>query len=225
MRLIHQSLVIFRKELTLEWRQRIRFSGVLFFAFALLLIIAFASPSEGALKLQAGGSLWVGILLASTRALDQSYATELEHDSLRGLLLWPVDGRAIYYGKALANTLMLVLAACLLTPLVVALYNAPIKGDLVQLAGFLFFGCAAIAAPGTLYGLMTSQTKGSSVLLPLLLFPLVVPALLASARGTSLIFEGDPMGQGQSWLSLLVAFNVLHWSLSGVFYARLLEDG
>ena len=199
MTLIRQSWLIFRKELTLEWRQMIRFSGVVFFAFALLLMIAFASPSEGALRIQAGGSLWVGILLASTRALDQSYATELENDSLKGLLLWPVDGKAIYYGKALANTLMLVLAALILCPLVVALYDTPIKGNLVQLVGFFVLGCGAIAAPGTLYALMTSQARGSSVMLPLLLFPLVVPAMLAAARGTSLIFEGDPMLQGQSW--------------------------
>jgi heme exporter protein B len=224
MSLLHQSWIIFKKEMKLEWRQRIRFSGVVFFAFALLLMIAFASPSEGALAMQAGGSLWIGILLASTRALDQSYATELERDSLRGLLLWPVDGRAIYYGKAIANTTMLVMAAFILCPLIVGLYNAPIKGDLLQLAGFLIFGCSAISAPGTLYGLMTSQARGSSVLLPLLLFPLVVPALLASSRGTSLIFEGDPMAQGQSWLTLLIALNVLHWSLSGLFYSRLLED-
>ena len=224
MTLIQHIWLIFRKELVLEWRQRIRFSGVVFFAFALLLMIAFASPSEGALSIQAGGSLWVGILLASTRALDQSYATELEHDSLRGLVLWPVDGRAIYYGKAVANTAMLVLASLILCPLIIALYNAPVLGDPKQLFGFLLFGCSAIAAPGTLYGLMTSQARGSSVLLPLLLFPLVVPAMLASARGTSLIFEGDPMGQGQSWLTLLIALNVVHWSLSGVFYARILED-
>jgi len=63
------------------------------------------------------------------------------------------------------------------------------------------------------------------VLLPLLLFPLVVPALLAAARGTTVVLEGDPMLQGNAWLGLLVAFNAIHWSLSGLFFGRVLEDG
>ena len=85
--------------------------------------------------------------------------------------------------------------------------------------------CAALAAPGTLYGLITVQARGASVLLPLLLFPLVVPALLAVSRGTTVVMEGDPMDQGKSWLGLLIAFNAIHWSLSGLLYGRVAEDG
>lgn len=222
--LLAQTWGILRKELLIEWRQRSRISGVFFFALAVLLMVAFASPSEGALRDHAGGTLWIGLLLASTRSLDQSYAVEMEHGAMDGLVLWPVDARAIYYGKAVANALVLSLVALALLPLVIAVYDAPLRGDLLQLVGFLVLGCAALAAPGTLYGLITAQARGSSVLLPLLLFPLVVPALLAAARGTSVVMEGDPMGQGGDWLGLLAAFNALHWSLSGLLYGRILED-
>lgn len=219
-----QTLAMVRKELLIEWRQRSRVSGLFCFAFALLLMVAFASPGEAALRHQAGGTLWIGLLLASTRLFDQSYAVELEHGALDGLVLWPVDPRAVYYGKALANTLVLLLVAVAIVPLLVAVYNAPLRGDLLHLFGFLALGSGALAAPGTLYGLVTAQARGSSVLLPLLLFPLVVPALLAAAKGTSVVLEGDPMGQGASWLGLLFAFNALHWSLSGLLFGRILED-
>jgi heme exporter protein B len=119
---------------------------------------------------------------------------------------------------------VLVLVAVALTPLVIALFDAPITGSLPQYAAFVVLGCAAIAAPGTLYALITAQARAASVLLPVLLFPLVVPAMLAASRGTAVVFEGDPMNQAASWLGLLLAFNAIHWSLSGVLFGRILED-
>lgn len=216
--------MMLRKELLTEWRQPSRISGLFFFAFAVVLMVAFASPSEAALADMAGGTLWVGLMLASTRSLDQSYMTEHEHGAMTGLVLWPVDPRAIYFGKALANTLVLIIVAAGLFPLLIAVYNAEIRGDILPLFGLVVLGCAALAAPGTLYGLITSQARGSSVLLPLLLFPLVVPALLGAARATTLVMQGDPMGDADNWMSMLLLFNALHWSLSALFYERMVED-
>lgn len=222
--ILAQTWAVLRKELLIEWRQRSRITGPLFFGTVILLLFAFAAPSEGMLKHLAPGTLWVGLLLASTRALDQSWAVELEHGAAEGMLLWPVDPLAIYYGKALSNTAVLAIVVTALLPLLIAVYDAPLRGDLLHLVGFVVLGCAAIAAPGTLYGLITAQARGSGVLLPLLLFPLVVPALLAASRGTGVVMEGDPMGQGPSWLALLAAFDALHWSLAGLLFGRILED-
>jgi len=220
-----QIAAVLRKELLVEWQQPARISGLFFFAFALVLMVAFASPSEAALRSQAGGVLWIGLLLASTRSMDQSWQTELVHDAAEGLVLWPVEPLAIYYGKALANTLVLITVALCLTPPLIAMYGVDFRGDPLQFLSFVVLGTAALAAPGTLYGAIAAKARGSSVLLPLLLFPLVVPALLAAARGTTVVLEGDPMLQGNAWLGLLVAFNAIHWSLSGLFFGRVLEDG
>jgi heme exporter protein B len=220
----HIGLILAR-EMLLEWRQRTRIIGVFFFAMAVVLMVAFASPSEGALKDLAGGTLWVALLLASTRALDQSYQVELENGALWGMVRWPVDGLAIYYGKALANAIMLAMVGFATAPLLIGIYNAPLKGEIWLGAVTILLGSAAIAAPGTLFGLITNQARGSSVLLPLLLFPLVVPALIAAAKLSTYVMLGDPMGQSGSWLQLLIAFDVLHWSLSGLLFAHLLEDG
>lgn len=221
---LRQILAVLRKDLLIEWRSRSRLSGLFAFAVCILLLSAFAANSVEVMRRIAGGTLWLGLLLASTRSLDQSFAIELEEGALEGMVLWPVDPLAIYYGKALANTLVLVLVATLLTPLIIGIYDAPIQGSLLQYAGLVLLGSAALAAPGTLYSLIAAQARGASVLLPLLLLPLVMPALLAAARGTTVLIEGDPMLQAPAWLGLLVAFNAIHWALSGLLFTRIAEN-
>jgi len=222
--MIRQIVQMVRKELLTEWRQRSRVFGIFFFSLAVLLMVGFATPSSKALQEIAGGTLWLALLLASTRSLDQSYAVENEHGAMDGLLLWPVDPVAIYYGKALANTVVLVLVATATLPLLLGIFSAEIRGSLPLLLAIIVLGCAALAAPGTFYGLITSQARGSSVMLPLMLFPLVVPAILAAANATTKIFEGDPMAQAPGWLGILVVFNAIHWSLMGALYGWFLED-
>lgn len=225
MTVARQLFAVMAKDLLLEWRSPSRLSAVFFFALVIVLLVAFASgPGVTALRRQAPGVLWIGILLASTRSLDRSFQTETEEGALEGLVLWPVDPRAVYYGKTLANTLLLLLVAVALCPLLIAVYDAPIRGDLLQFGALLVLGCAAIAAPGTLYALITAKARSASVLLPILLFPLVVPALVAASRGTAVVMEGDVMNQAPTWLGLLVAFNAVHWSLSGLLFGRILED-
>lgn len=224
MNLLQQSAHMLGKELLTEWRQRSRISGVFWFAFAIVLMVGFATPNSGVLGDVAAGTLWLGLLLASTRSLDQSYSVEHEHGAMEGLMLWPVDPIAIFYGKAIANALVLILVALVLLPLVIAIFGADVRGSVLELLAVIVLGCAALAAPGTLYGLITSQARGSAVLLPLLMFPVVVPALLASSNATMKVFEGDPMDQVPAWLAVLTVFNLIQWSLGGVFYGWLLED-
>ncbi|MCB9677497.1 MAG: heme exporter protein CcmB [Alphaproteobacteria bacterium] len=225
--MIRQTWAVLYKELLTELRQPARISGIFFFALALVLLVGVASPSGVVLQKMAGATLWLGLMLASTRALDQSYQVELEHNALEGMVLWPVDPRAVYYGKAVANAVMLLLVCCALTPFVLAMCDAGIAGNKLLFVAFLAAGCSGLAAPGTLFGLITGQARGSSVLLPLLLFPIVVPMLLAAARGTMLVMEGGPSAEmeGPGWLKVLLVFNLLHWSLGGIFYGYIIEDG
>ncbi len=224
--MIRQLHAVLYKELLTELRQPSRVSGIFFFGLTLVLLVGIASPSSRAFEQFAAATLWLGLTLASTRSLDQSYAVELEHGALEGLVLWPVDPRAIFYGKALATTAMLFGVCIGLTPFVLAMADASVEGSWALFTAFLVMGCAGLAAPGTLFGLITSQARGSSVLLPLLLIPLLVPMLLAGARGSMLVMQGGPSAEVEApgWLQLLVLFNVLHWSLGGVFYSVILES-
>jgi heme exporter protein B len=135
-----------------------------------------------------------------------------------------VDSRAIFLSKGIANAVLLAALGLLLIPVLVALLDVRIVlswGELLALVGL---GCLAIAAPGTLYGAIASHARARDVLLPLLLFPILIPALVAAAKGTALVFEGDPMGQFPSWLTLLGSFDVIYWGLGVVLFPRVIEE-
>jgi len=139
------------------------------------------------------------------------------------LLLLPVDPHALYYGKAIANWIQLVLLGGALVPVMVILYDAGTMrvGSLLLV---IALGTAGLSAPGTLYAAMTAQVRSRQTLLPLLLFPLIVPALLASVKATSLIILVDPMGQSSAWIKLLIAFDAIYWSLCGLLFGRVVEE-
>ncbi|HJS57329.1 MAG TPA: heme exporter protein CcmB [Vicinamibacteria bacterium] len=212
------------KEALLQWRSRAQLLAVLVFGATALLLFSFAvGPRSDLLRENAAGFLWLGLLLASTLTLAESYQAEMEQRALEGLLLLPASAPALFYGKALSNLFQLVLLGSGLVPLMVVLYDAPLPRPLALL-GVIALGSAGLSAPGTLYAAMTHQARSRQTLLPLLLFPMVVPVLIASVKATSLLLTGDPMGQLRPWTLLLVSFDAIHWSLCGLLFGRVVED-
>jgi heme exporter protein B len=221
---LNDVVLTLRKDLLLQWRQRAQVVAVLAFGGTALLLFSFAvGPNASALRQHAAGFLWLALLLSSTLALADSFQAETEHRALEGLLLLPVSPVAVYYGKALANTAQLALVGLGLVPFTIALYDAG-TARLPELLGVIVLGAAALSAPGTLYGALTSQLRSRATLLPLLLFPLVVPVLLGAVKATSLLILGDPMGQLRGWVLLLACFNLIHWALGGLLFARVVEE-
>jgi heme exporter protein B len=213
-----------RKELLLQWRSRGQMIAVFVFGAASLLLFSFAiGPSAEALRTFSAGFLWLGLLLSSTLTLSESFHGEMENRALEGLLLLPSNPRALFYGKAVANWIQLAILGVALVPVMVVLYDAGTTA-LLKLLAIILLGTAGLSAPGTLYAAMTAQVKAKQTLLPLLLFPLIVPALLASVKATSLTILGDPMDQSKSWIALLAAFDLIYWSLCGLLYDRVIED-
>ena len=213
-----------RKEMLLQWRTRAQMLAVFVFGAAALLLFSFAiGPNALALRTFSGGFLWLGLLLSSTLTLAESFHAEMENRALEGLLLLPASPRSLYYGKAIANWLQLSILGFFLIPVMVILYDAGTT-QVLSLLGIVVLGTAGLSAPGTLYAAMTAQVRAKQTLLPLLLFPLIVPALLASVKATSLAVLGDPMGQSKSWIALLIAFDAIYWSLCGLLYARVVEE-
>ena len=213
-----------RKELLLQWRTRAQFMAVFVFGASALLLFSFAvGPNAEILRQFSAGFMWLGLLLSSTLTLAESFHAEMENRALEGMLLLPANARVIYYGKAIANWLQLVLLGFALVPVMVVLYDAGTT-RLLSLALVIMLGAAGLSAPGTLYAAMTAQVRSKQTLLPLLLFPLIVPALLASVKLTSLIILGDPMGQLSSWMKLLTAFDAIYWSLCGLLFGRVVEE-
>ncbi len=223
--LLSATWLVLRKDLLLEWRTRARLNALIFFALATLLMFSFAlGPDTALLKKNASGYLWLAILFASVLSLGESFRVESENFALDGLRLIPTDSRAIFLGKAVGNTVMLWALGLFILPFVIALYDVQIKEGVLRMAGLLLLGSAGISAPGTIYAAMASNARARDVLLPLLLFPVLIPGLLAAVKGTGLILEGDPMQQMQSWVSLLLAFNGLYWALGFALFPRVVED-
>jgi heme exporter protein B len=213
-----------RKELLLQWRTRGQMTAVFVFGAAALLLFSFAiGPNAVALRTFSAGFLWLGLLLSSTLTLAESFHVEMENGALEGLLLLPSDAHALYYAKAIANWLQLTLLGTALVPVMVVLYDAGTT-RIPLLLMVTALGAAGLSAPGTLYAAMTAQLRAKQTLLPLLLFPLIVPALLASVKSTSLVVLGDPMGELRSWLVLLIAFDLIYWSLCGLLYGRVVDS-
>ena len=222
MKILAQIAAVLRKDLLLEWRNRSRILSVFLFGVVTLLLFSFAvGPDSTALRAGAAGFLILALLLSSTLGLSESFRLEQEDRALEGLLLLPLNPVALFYGKAVASALLLFALAPILAPVALILYTVEL--DPVRILGLL--ALSGLAAPGTLYAAMTSRLRSQDVLLPLLLFPLVVPVLLAGVKAMDLVLTGDPMRQLTSWVSLLVAFDVIYWSLCGLLFTYALEEG
>lgn len=216
---------VFHKDLLIGWRGRLRLVGVVAYTTVLLLLFAFAVGADSrALQDHGAAWLWLAVLSASTLLLVQSFQQETEGGAWEGLKLLPVHPLALYYGKALANLaiLLVILAVCL--PLGALLFGLPVLRGGAVLGGVAVLGAAGIAAPGTLYAALTARAESRHLLLPLLLFPLLVPPVVAAVRATDLAMGGDVMGQLPSWIGLLGVFDLLYWSLSGILFTHLAED-
>lgn len=222
-----QALLLLRKDLVLEWRGRARTLSVVLFGVVTLVLFSFAVGPDGELLGRgAPGFLVLALLLTSVLALNESFRLEQEEGALEGLLLLPVEPAAIFYGKALGNALLLAVLSLVLIPVAVVLYDLdPGPGGLVRLAIIWILASAGLAAPGTLYAAITARLRSQDVALPLLLFPLVVPVLLGSVKAMGLALSGDPMGQLQPWMILLGVFDIVYWSLGGVLFPFVVEEG
>jgi heme exporter protein B len=223
--MVGSMLAVLNKDLLLEWRTRTRVSALGFFALSTLLLFSFAlGPDTTVLRKNAGGYLWLALLFASTLALGESFRVEQENQAMDGLRLAPVDPRGLFLGKALGNAVMLFILAGVLTPVVIGVYDVRVTLGAGPLLAVLLLGCLGVAAPGTVYAAIASNARARDVLLPLLLFPILIPALLAATKALQLVFEGDAMDQLGSWLRLLAGFNVVYWALGFVLFPRIVED-
>lgn len=222
--MLRGALLVLRKDLLIEWRTRTRLNALVFFALATLLLFSFAlGPDTRLLERNAGGYLWLAILFSSVLALGESFRVEQENASLDGLRLIPADARAIFLGKAVGNALLLLVLSVVVLPVLAALYGVGISLGLGKLVLVLLLGCLAISAPGTIYAAIASNARARDVLLPLLLFPLLIPALLGAVKATTLVLQGDPMGQLGAWVGLLSSFNLIYWGLGLALFPRVIE--
>ena len=224
--LLSGAIAVAGKDLRLEWRNRSRILSVVLFGLMTLLLLSMAlGPDTPKLRAAAAGCLTVALLLGSTLGLAESFRVEREDQALEGLALLPIDPLSVYLGKLIANTLFLWSLAIVLVPTTVVLFAVEVEAAaLVQIVFVWLLAAVGIAAPGTLYASMTSQLRSQDVMLPLLLFPLEVPVLMAAVKSFDLLFTGDPMMQLGSWGGLLIAFDVIFVCVCGLLFPQVFEQ-
>ena len=205
-----------RKDLTIEVRSREILYTTVFFAVSCVLVFAFAFVREGtALGDAAAGILWIAIAFAGTLALGRTFERERYADTLRALMLAPAERPAIYLGKLLGILALLGSAELVLVPLVALLFSSPMFSHPWLLVGLLAAGTVGFAAVGTLFAAMLVRARSRDVLLPVLLYPITVPVIIAGVRGTAALVAPvvDP-AVVVMWINLLIAFDVVFVTLS-----------
>ena len=203
------------KDLRTERRSQANFNSVLFLALLMLLLFGFAlGPDADGLRQATGGVLWLTVLFSGVQAFNRSYQVELDNAALETLLLYPGDRWPIFAGKVAANLVFVLAVEVVTVPLAAVLYHAPLDRAMPMLAIVMFLGTVGFVTLGTFYAALASRSRAREVLLPLLLFPMLVPVLIAAAKATAVLVSGDVMGDAGSWLRLLVAFDLIFFAAS-----------
>jgi heme exporter protein CcmB len=219
-------LRIVRKDLTVEVRSREVAYTTLFFAVSCLLVFAFALVREGRAPQGAGeGILWATLTFAGTLALGRTFERERQSETLRALLLAPVPRAAVYVGKLVGIVGLLLAVEVVVVPLVTLFFGAPLLRRPLWLTGILVTGTVGFAAVGTLFAAMLVRARSRDVLLPVLLYPVVVPVLIAGVRGTSALV--DPVFDvaiARFWLALLFAFDAVFVTLALWTFEPVMSD-
>ncbi len=217
MKFVRSVLAITAKELRIELRTREVVVAMAFFAALVLLLFAFALVHEGRTAPDAAaGILWIVIALAGTLGLSRAFDREREGNPLAALLLAPIDRPAIYVGKLLAMLIFLALTELVTVPLVALLFDAPLLAHPIQLIALLALGSIGFAATGSLFAGALVRNRARHLLLGILLYPLVLPVLMAGVRGTQALLvlpEPDLLVLG-TWTRILVLFDVAMVTLS-----------
>jgi heme exporter protein CcmB len=218
--------LIFRKDLTVEVRSRETIATTLFFAVSAVLVFAFALVKEGRVVADAAaGILWIAIAFSGTLALGRTFERERYADTLRALMLAPSDRPAIYVGKLAAVLALILSAEVVLVPLVAFLFDAAFLKEPTLLAGLLVLGTLGFASVGTLFAAMLVRARSRDVLLPVLLYPITIPVMIAGVRGTAALSQpvvDQPMAL--FWLMLLAAFDTVFVTLSLWTFEPLMVD-
>lgn len=213
---IKTALLVLKKDFAIEVKSGEMFYTTLLFAVACVMIFAFAFVKDGQpIEGTAAGILWISVLFAGNLALGRTFERERYGETIRALLLSPAPRAAVYTGKLLGIVVLMVATELVLVPLVAMLFQQPLLGQPLWLAAILLSGTIGFAAVGTLFAAMLLRVNTRAVLLPVVLYPMTVPVMIAGVLATSALLEETPnIPMARFWLSLLVAYDVVFVVLS-----------
>jgi heme exporter protein B len=211
------------KDLASELRSRELVSAMLVFALLVILIFNFALELNAVARNEVtGGVLWVTFTFAGTLGLNRSMAVEKDRGCLDGLLLAPVDRVAIYFGKAVSNLVFMLLVAAIVLPVYSILYNLNLFN--LGLIGTILLGAWGYVAVGTLLATMAVQARTRDMLLPILLFPVTIPLIVAAVKASNGFLQALDFQDIVPWINLLVAYDVIFTAVAFMFFDAVVEE-
>jgi heme exporter protein B len=214
---------IVRKDLAAELRSRELLGGMLVFSLLLILIFNFALQLDArARQSVTAGVLWAIFAFAGTLGLNRSMALEVDRGCLDGLLLAPVDRSALFFGKAAGNLIFMLLVEMIVLPVYSALYSTNLLRP--GLFGIVLLGSIGYVVVGTLLSSMAVQARTRDILLPLLLFPVVLPVVIAAVKATSGLLEAVPAEEIRGWINLLIAYDVIFTAVAFMTFDYIVEE-
>jgi len=194
------------KDLRLEWRSRDVFNSMMFFALVVVVVFSFAFERDASRPVM-GGLIWIAFLFSTTMALNQSWARELRNGVLDAYRVSPAPAEALFLGKCLGNFILVMLLECLMAPLFVVFYNLSSGGPVWQLAVVAVLGTWALVVNGTFFAAMSIRTRNRELMLPLLLLPISLPAVISMVTATALVLSGE--GSPVTQIKFLAGFCVV----------------
>jgi heme exporter protein B len=211
------------KDMTAEFRSRELFSAMLVFSLLVIIIFNFALELDIRTRQSVtAGVLWVTFAFAGTLGLNRSMIVEKDQGSLDGLLLAPVDRAAIYFGKVISNLAFMLIVEAIVLPLYSVLYNVNLFRPGLLLV--LLLGSVGYIVVGTLLAAMAVQSRTRDVLLPILLFPVVIPVLIAAVKASGVYLTGDDTSNIGAWLNLLVVYDVIFTAIAFMVFDYVVEE-
>jgi len=221
---VRKVLAIVGKDIAAELRTKEMMSTMFIFSLLIIFIFNFAFDLRAEnMQTLAPGVLWVAVAFAGMLGLSRSFILERDQNVLDGLLLAPVDRSAIYFGKMIGNVLFIGVVEVIILPFFIIFFNQPVS-VLPMLVGIIILGTIGFASVGTLFSAMAIHTRAREVLLPIMLFPVVIPVLLAAVRLTSAVLDNIPFEEVSQWLTLLLAFDAIFIAASFMLFEYVVED-
>jgi len=217
-------LTVALKDLRAEMRTKEAINASLGFSIVILLMFSFAFDPEGEYVPEiAGGLLWIVFAFAGTLVLNRSFAREIPNDCLDALIAAPIPGSSLFLGKAIANYILLMAVELISLPVFGIFYNVRWTRQLGQLMLVLALGTWALTVIGTIMSALTVNIRLREVMLPMLTYPLLAPALMGAMRLTAMLVAGEPIaGELETWLKLLIGFDVIFTAVSLVLVETVL---
>jgi heme exporter protein B len=223
--LFKAAFIIAGKDLYSEWKTRQVVTTMLVFSGLVIVTFSFAfDPSNNAVKAIIPGLIWVITIFSAILGLNRSFQSETKNDNLYGMIVSPTDPSSIYLGKVIANFVLVLIVQLISIPVLFLLFDFRFLGNLPLFLGVVLLGTFGFISVGTFLAGLASNSRSSEMLLPILLFPLVSPIIIAAVQATRiLLVDLEQIASAISWMQLMGAYNLIFFVLCFILFEYVLE--